>query len=497
LLLLLYWLTRLHSLAALPGFFDEAVHIRWAKLVWAGQPFHAASDGRLLNIWAYAALFPFGEALWVARAATILAGALGFAALMAVGRRLLGRRAGLLAGLLYIGLPYAFFYERMALADSFAAPQVTLALWAALGTLGPGAAKPGAGWRRRAGALLTGTLLAALVLTKLTDLLFLAIPALVWLGLSGAGGRRQAVARLAVTYGTAVILIGGAALLLKLLANSDLGLDLIAARTNPAPPWARLLNNTVTLYAYRGYLSPVVGLLALLAVPLGPARRPLLLLAAIVGLLVAALLAGSNVAESRFLAPVLPLVALLAGAAASRLVGWAPRPWRLPVALAVLAGAAVAGPARFFRLAWTAPGELPLTDWDRYQYVEQWPAGFGLRPAAGLIFGPGTQRPLEVIVSDEGHIPQLSLYAPWEPSLHSLYDYADGGVRLLHLPTEFHNPYGGLADPTRTGFYVVETPRFQAQRDALEADLTLLARFVRPGGKSVIEVYEMRAIRNP
>jgi 4-amino-4-deoxy-L-arabinose transferase-like glycosyltransferase len=489
LLLCLYWFTRLHALAALPGFFDEAVHIRWAKLAWAGQPFHAASDGRLLNIWAYAALFPFGEALWIARAATLLAGAAGFAALLALGRRLFGQRAAWLGGLLYTGLPYAFFYERMALADSFSAPLVTLALLASVQALSPG--------RRRSGsALLAGALLAALALTKLTNLLFLAIPALVWLAGGSAAARRVELRRLGASYGVALVLIAAAAVALRTLANSDLGLDLIAARTNPALLAERLANNARTLYGYRGYLTPGVALLGLLALPLSRQRRAAALLAAVVGLPVAALLGGSNVAESRFLAPVLPLAALLSGAAASRLVGWVARPWQrlAGLALAVLTLASAAG---FFRLAWTAPGALPLTDWDRYQYVEEWPAGFGLRETAQQIFGPGAERPLDVVVSDEGHIPQLSLYAPWEPGLYSLYAFEAGGARLLHLPPEFHNPFGGLADPARAALYVVETPRFQAQRDALAARLTLLARFPRPGGKTVIEVYRIEPIRNP
>ena len=108
-----------------------------------------------------------------------------------------------------------------------------------------------------------------------------------------------------------------------------------------------------------------------------------------------------------------------------------------------------------------------------------------------MIFGPGAERPLDVVVSDEGHIPQLSLYAPWEPHLHSLYEFDDGGVRLLYLPRSSNDPYAGLADPTRAALYIVEVPRYQAERDELAAELTLVARYERPGGESVIEVYQL------
>ena len=49
-LLLLYWFTRLHNIDGLGFFLDEAAHTDWARLVWRLQPFHAASDGKLLNV---------------------------------------------------------------------------------------------------------------------------------------------------------------------------------------------------------------------------------------------------------------------------------------------------------------------------------------------------------------------------------------------------------------------------------------------------------------
>jgi hypothetical protein len=492
-LLLLFLLTRLHNLLSLPPFFDEVVHLRWAKLVWAYQPFHAASDGRLLNIWAYAAFFPFGEALWIGRAVTVLAGVLGFAALLALGRRLCSRRAALLGGLLYIALPWAFFYDRMALADSFAAPLVPLALWFAVRAVGENGGKQEEIRARRA-AWLAGVALAALVLTKLTDLLFVPIPLVALLFCAQGGQWRRGLGNAARAYLAAAILLAAAVALLKGLGRSDLGFDLIVARTEAAPLAARLSGNLRTLAGFvPAYLTwPVLALFAAGTVAAvlrraGPGWAPL----AILALPLAAMLAGSNVSESRFLAPVLPLAALVAGWGFDRLLAWAPARLRFAALALGLIVIWASGPAPFLWLAWHEPARLPLTAWDRYQYIEEWPAGFGLREAARLVFGPGTERPLDVIVSDEGHIPQLSLYAPWEPGLHSLYAFGDGGVRLLHLPPGFHNPYGGLADPSRIALYIVEVPRYQAERDTLGAELTLLVRFPRPGGRSVIEVYEV------
>jgi 4-amino-4-deoxy-L-arabinose transferase-like glycosyltransferase len=494
-LLLVYWLTRLHNLTALPGFFDEAVHIRWAKLVWALQPFHAASDGRLLNIWAYAAFFPFGAGLFVARAVTVLAGLLGFAALLKLGQRLFSRRAVWLAGLIYVAMPYALFYDRMALADSFAAPLLTLALLAATQASEAGRRPERA--RPPLWPLVAGALLAALILTKLTDLLFAPLPLLVLLLHPRGEPRGRAWARTATIYGAAALVLLAAVVMLKGLAQSDLGFDLIAARTEAAPLAERLLSNARALWEFAGYLSPPITLLAVWGLVLAPGNRGALVAAGLIALPAGALLAGSNVAESRFLAPILPMLALVAGYGASRILDWLTRPvWRAG-ALGLFLLALAAGSARFTWQVWRSPGDLPLTAWDRFQYVEEWPAGFGLRETAALVFGPGAERPLDVVVSDEGHIPQLSLYAPWEPGLHSLYAFDDGGVRLLHLPREQHDPFAGLADPARPALYVVEVPRYEAERNALAANLTLLARFPRPGGKSVIEVYRLEETRNP
>ena len=85
--MLLWWWVRLHNLLQLPAFIDEGAHLQWARLVWRMQPFHGASDGKLLGIWLGAAFWPFAGGLWLLRVAGLLVGVCGFAALLATARR--------------------------------------------------------------------------------------------------------------------------------------------------------------------------------------------------------------------------------------------------------------------------------------------------------------------------------------------------------------------------------------------------------------------------
>lgn len=123
-LLLLYWFVRLHAIGRFAFFIDEANHVWWAQLAWENFPFHAASDGRLLNVLWIAAFWPFNAAVWLSRVSVVLITTAGLAALFDASRRCFSFRAAIIAGLLYTFMPLTFFFERLALADSISAPFV-------------------------------------------------------------------------------------------------------------------------------------------------------------------------------------------------------------------------------------------------------------------------------------------------------------------------------------------------------------------------------------
>src|SRR5579859_2496347 len=126
-----YLVTRLYHLLALPPFIDESIHIRWASDVYQGHFLSGAGDGRLLALW-WMSLFQLSgnASLWLTRYATILFCMINVAVLFNLGTYL-GKTylAGILAAVFYILSPYAVFYERISMPDSYVAPWALLAVW--------------------------------------------------------------------------------------------------------------------------------------------------------------------------------------------------------------------------------------------------------------------------------------------------------------------------------------------------------------------------------
>ncbi len=117
-ILLAFAATRWFNLLALPLFVDEAIGINWARDSLIGYPFLGLRDARWLDTAIHALFRPLGpETLWLTRAVTGLLSMLTCASAIGLGRSLDSRWAGLLAGVLYLLLPYAIFFDRQVLGD--------------------------------------------------------------------------------------------------------------------------------------------------------------------------------------------------------------------------------------------------------------------------------------------------------------------------------------------------------------------------------------------
>lgn len=129
-LLLLLWTTRLPGLETLPLHNDEGLHLTRAVAVWAGHPFWAISDGKIINHWPIALFYPQQTPVLAGRIATVLTALVGLAAGWSVGRQQFGSRAALFAALAWVGSTYLAFYERLAFSDAQAGSLVVVTLWA-------------------------------------------------------------------------------------------------------------------------------------------------------------------------------------------------------------------------------------------------------------------------------------------------------------------------------------------------------------------------------
>lgn len=115
---------RLTNLLSFPMYSDEALLLGWSKMV-AENPaenltLSIKADGYPpLTSWIYAIAFNFfSNPLFAGRFISVLAGAFSAAGVYLVGRLLFSRRAGIFATLFYIFVPMNFFIDRYAYHDS-------------------------------------------------------------------------------------------------------------------------------------------------------------------------------------------------------------------------------------------------------------------------------------------------------------------------------------------------------------------------------------------
>lgn len=132
LLVTLFLFTRIYHLDKLPIFADEAIYVRWSQVMRAEPSlrFLPLQDGKQpLFMWL---TIPFlkliSNPLIAGRAVSVLSGLVCLLGVLFLGRLLeLRKNEIILLGLFYIWLPFALFFERMALVDSLLS---AFGLWA-------------------------------------------------------------------------------------------------------------------------------------------------------------------------------------------------------------------------------------------------------------------------------------------------------------------------------------------------------------------------------
>lgn len=129
-LLIIFWLSRIDGLETLPLHNDEGLHLTRAVEVWNLHPFWEIRDGKIINHWAIALLYPQTAPVFAGRIATVFISMIGLASGYALVRRRFGINSVTLACALWIASPYLFFFERLAFSDAEAGALVVLAFWA-------------------------------------------------------------------------------------------------------------------------------------------------------------------------------------------------------------------------------------------------------------------------------------------------------------------------------------------------------------------------------
>jgi 4-amino-4-deoxy-L-arabinose transferase-like glycosyltransferase len=119
---LIYFFTRLLNLTSLPVFCDEAIYVRWSQIIKSVSSllFVPLSDGKQpLFMWLVVPFFSvFKDPLFAGRFVSVLAGWGTLITLFFLAQLLFTRKTAIYTAIIYLFLPFSFFFDRLALADN-------------------------------------------------------------------------------------------------------------------------------------------------------------------------------------------------------------------------------------------------------------------------------------------------------------------------------------------------------------------------------------------
>jgi len=129
---ILFLLTRIQNLTTLPVFGDEAIYLRWSQIIKSVDTlrFIPVTDGKQpLFMWLTVSFFKiFSDPVFSGRLLSVFAGLLNLITLYIIGRLFISKKAGGLASVIYLLLPFAFFFDRLSLPDNLLSALGSLAL---------------------------------------------------------------------------------------------------------------------------------------------------------------------------------------------------------------------------------------------------------------------------------------------------------------------------------------------------------------------------------
>ena len=485
LLLLLYWGTRLWQLLSLPIFLDEGTYISRALQVRTGDWTVALADGnvlmpRLLALWLPPATSSAASILYAARWLTVAIDALALLAVFLLARRCFSERAAWLAAGFYLVAPFVYVYDRMALADGPLLALTALGLWLSVRIAGGHSS-----WRS---ALWLGIILGLAALVKLSGLLGWAAPVLAILSARDVRAALLLWRRWLLAWGVGALVY--APVLLFGAGQYQVGAKSVLALA-PDDVLGQLGRNLSLLaewlFAYFPGAFGLFILAALIAALVLRRRAALWIVSALLPLVFFVLV--SRVWYPRYVLPAVPALLVLAGWLAAALLARTgqllpARSVRLVVPVLLLA-LLIVPPMSFEWLIAADPPRAPWPAIERWQYVEDWPAGYGVAQAAGFMRDAAAASPGGIYIMrgdrTSAVLEPLALYLAADPGLLlQSMNLSNDNVpnRLSRMARE--KPTYVVLDPPREGFDFHERFPLAVAR----------ARFEKPGGQTAILVYE-------
>lgn len=417
--LALYLLTRLLFLGRLPIFFDEAVYTRWSQVAMRqGNYLVSLTDGNPpLRVWlTIPFLKTFSDPLIAGRVASVACGAVSAAFMVLLGNELAEWRMGALGGALYVVCPFTLWYDRVAIVEGPLLAVFLVALFFAVKAarslrwywaLGLGAAI-GVGLLAKGTAQLLFLIAPFAYLARRDDDWRTPRPMLRWaLMLAGA---------FAVGFGLYSLLRFSSSYPLLASRTAVATKNLGEVLANPFDVlWTNLWEMTKTVVVF---LTPLLFAASLGGLLWGAFKRwkpgYFLLGWFFVVFLVEALISRHWMFDTvlpRFVLSLVP--ALLLGAAyavrevAGALWGMRERRGLYRAVLAGLLALVLALPVFTDATILARPQDAVLPYWERFQYITDWPSGWGISESVEFIEAAAGRGKVTVGSNFKGVVPGL------------------------------------------------------------------------------------------
>ncbi len=383
----LYFSSRLINLTLIPIFTDEAIYIRWAQIA-LQDPVHrfiSLEDGKQpLFIWLMLpALKWITDPLVAGRLVSVFSGGLTLTGLIAVSWKLFGEKVSWITGFLYIISPFFLLYDRLALYDSLT---TALMVWAVFLTVLMAESL------RFDIALLLGMVIGAGFLTKSSaQFALILLPTTLLLFDWKVKERGKRLMKLFGLGIVVTLLSKGIELILRLAPLSHMiGLKnhafIVTNQEFIAHPFERLAGNMGGLWSWiQSYVTyPLMGLF-IIGIIYGlkkyRSKTAFLSLWFLVPFL--ALASFGKVLYPRYLlfmiAPLLPIIAL----GISKISQWVSCR-HLFICLFVYLSILLY-PLYFSYTIIFNPLNSPLPKVDRFQFLDDWPSGYGINEVVDFI----------------------------------------------------------------------------------------------------------------
>ena len=494
--LLGYCASRLCGLTLLPIFLDEGNHILGAHEVLHGHVLAPLVAGKALQIWVNTlVVVPWlANTLWASRFINALCGAITLWGCYKIGTLLFNKWVGLISAGLYIICPFTLFYDRLAMSDGMLSTFGALTLlWSISIFQDP----------RKKYIWLLGASMVLGLLAKMSGVLLLLTPLLVYLFMFRGKGTK-AWGYLGRVYLYVAIF---SAIPVFIFVWKTTQISFVTVLSDHSVNVLRNVYQNIGMTAewLTSYWTPPVTILGIIGLVMGFVKRQSksILLATLVVLPIILLAGIARIWFPRYiLFASVPLLILVSWTIVEvertieSCVGkmpWHFKPFHVSMALSLVVFAMILLAAiRIDWCFWSDPSRASLPRIERFQYIEEWPSGYGVKEAAEYLLHESTKHTEGIVVIH-----------------HEMGDTTYYGLRVYCMKeTRIDVERLGLNEPEsfvsllkwashRPTFVLLSWPDLGARKED-QPDIERLLRIARleksypkPGGSRIIEVYRV------